>query len=106
MSPTPGTLCCHGWWQSFDYSKVKSKLPFKDNAAHTPGGGDRKIWRQNADYSHVKPRVEAAVRAQTPTNNGQVRPIIKDVTCRSSFRSNRRKPAGGSESGVYHSVPR
>lgn len=45
------------------------QVPFKDNEAHTPGGGDRQIWHQKLDLSHVRPRVDSSgssSRSSTP----------------------------------------
>jgi hypothetical protein len=44
-------MLCPSTWQ----------VPFRENESHTPGGGDRLIWRQKVDYSHVKSKVHATI---------------------------------------------
>jgi hypothetical protein len=52
--------------QKFDYSRVKPKVPFKENENHVPGGGRRTIWKQKVDFSHVKPKIPVKNQEHQP----------------------------------------
>ena len=43
--------------QKFDFSKVKSKVPFRENEKHIPGGGDLVVFSKKQNFNNIKPKI-------------------------------------------------